>query len=437
MSFKSILWNGLKFISSLSFSISLFLLLAFVSILGTVIEQEQSLNYYKLHYPIINPVMSFMTWQRIISWGLNHMYSTYWFLLLLSLFFLSLLLCTLSTQLPILRYSRQWSFLYSKESLEKKNIFYKLKSGSFMNLICILNFNNYYVFHKGKGIYAYKGLLGRIAPIFVHISIILTFFGFILRMTNGFVSQEIVPSGELFHIQNVTISGSFSSISNSMFGKVNDFFITFNNDKSIKQFFSNISIIDSKGQILFKKYISVNSPLRYKGITIYQTDWQINAIRLQVGAETADLIVKGLRKVSINDITGSSAWFCDLTFDNTHKVSVIVPDLLNNLLIYDKNGLLVTAVKYGTWTVIYGVPILFKDLVSSTGLQVKSDPGIFLSYFGFFILMISIITSYISYSQVWANQQSNLISLGGSTNRALLSFESEINDIYKKNISLL
>ena len=437
MSFKSILWNSLKLISSLYFSISLFLLLAFVSILGTVIEQEQSLDYYKLHYPTSNPVMFMMTWKRIMSWGLNHMYSTYWFVLLLSLFFLSLLLCTLSTQLPILKYSRQWSFLYSRESLDKKGICYKFNSKSFMNLIYVLSLNNYYVFHKGRGIYAYKGLLGRIAPIFVHISIIFTFLGFILRMTNGFVSQEIVPSGEIFHIQNIIVSGNFSFTSNNIVGKVNDFFITFNNDKSIKQFFSNISLINNRGQILFKKYISVNSPLRFKRVTIYQTDWQINAIRIQLGTETNKCIVKTLKKISLNDITSNSAWFCNLTFDKIHQVSIIVPDLSDNLLIYDRRGSLVAVVKYGTWNIVYGVPVLFKDLIASTGLQIKSDPGIFLSYFGFFILMISIVTSYMSYSQIWASQQFNEISFGGSTSRALLLFESEMISIYKKNISLL
>lgn len=120
MYLKNFMWNSLKFMSSLYFSISLFLLLASVSVLGTVIEQEQSIDYYKSHYPLNRPVLFFMTWKRISWLGLDHMYSTYWFFAILFLFFLSLLICTFSTQLPILQYSRQWSFLYSKKSLEKK-----------------------------------------------------------------------------------------------------------------------------------------------------------------------------------------------------------------------------------------------------------------------------------------------------------------------------
>ena len=120
MSFKSILWKGLKAISNLYFSIILLLFLAFISILGTVIEQDQSLDYYQLHYPVNQPVLHFFTWRKIIFCGLNHMYSTPWFLFLLLLFFCSLITCTFSTQLPILKYSKQWSFLYSQKSLEHK-----------------------------------------------------------------------------------------------------------------------------------------------------------------------------------------------------------------------------------------------------------------------------------------------------------------------------
>jgi len=48
----------------------------------------------------------------------------------------------------------------------------------------------------------------------------------------------MVPSGEIFHIQNIIKAGRFSVISKDIIGKINDFFVTFNQDKSIQQFFS-------------------------------------------------------------------------------------------------------------------------------------------------------------------------------------------------------
>lgn len=435
ISLRTTIWKSLKFISSLYFSISLFLLLAIVSMLGTFIEQEQSLDYYKFHYPINKPFLFIITWKKIILLGLNHMYSTYWFFSLLLLFFSSLLICTLSTQLPILKNSRQWKFLYNQDSLKKKNIFYRFTSVSLVSLIYLLNTNNYYVFHKGKGIYAYKGLFGRIAPIFVHISIVITFIGFLLRVSSGFVVQELVPNGELFHSQNIVTSGYLSYIPSSRIGKVNDFFITFNNDKSIQQFYSNISLINNRGQLLSSKYIHVNSPIKFKGLTIYQTDWKLNALRIQIGK--SKFVAKNLIKIKLNNSTANTSWSCDLILDQSHKVSIIIPNLSDDLLIYNKDGLLIKSTTYGKWVVLYGVPIIFKDLIVSTGLQMKIDPGLSISYLGFLILMLSIIISYISYSQIWVNQESIFINLSGKTSRSLLFYEEEMVKIYKniRNLS--
>ena len=53
--------------------------------------------------------------------------------------------------------------------------------------------------------------------------------------------------------------------------------------------------------------------------------------------------------------------------------------------------------------------IEFCDYITATGLQIKSDPGIPVIYLGFFFLLISIISSYISYSQVWLTRKNNKI----------------------------
>ena len=65
------------------------------------------------------------------------------------------------------------------------------------------------------------------------------------------------------------------------------------------------------------------------------------------------------------------------------------------------------------------------DILSSTGLQIKLDPGILIIYFGFLFLMLSTLISYITYSQIWLIRKNNQIFLGGNTTRALFEFESE------------
>jgi cytochrome c biogenesis protein len=65
------------------------------------------------------------------------------------------------------------------------------------------------------------------------------------------------------------------------------------------------------------------------------------------------------------------------------------------------------------------------EIISSTGLQIKRDPGIPLIYSGFFFLMISTLISYTTYSQIWLIKKKQKLFIGGTTNRAVFDFELE------------
>ena len=71
------------------------------------------------------------------------------------------------------------------------------------------------------------------------------------------------------------------------------------------------------------------------------------------------------------------------------------------------------------------------DILSSTGLQIKTDPGIPLIYTGFFFLMVSTLISYISYSQVWIIKDHQKMFIGGNTTRATFDFEIEFFKLIK------
>jgi cytochrome c biogenesis protein len=73
-------------------------------------------------------------------------------------------------------------------------------------------------------------------------------------------------------------------------------------------------------------------------------------------------------------------------------------------------------------TVKFRQPITLLEIISSTGLQIKTDPGIPVIYLGFFLLMLSTLISYITYSQIWIIQKTKI---GGTTNRAIFDFELE------------
>ena len=75
--------------------------------------------------------------------------------------------------------------------------------------------------------------------------------------------------------------------------------------------------------------------------------------------------------------------------------------------------------------------LILIDILSSTGLQIKADPGITLIYLGFLFLMISTLISYITYSQIWIVKDKQKIFIGGNTTRAAFEFELEFLKLIK------
>ena len=74
-----------RVVADLRFSIFILLLISFFSIIGTIIEQDQSIETYKINYPLASPVFGFLTWDRIIKFGLDQVYKTWWFFSLIFL----------------------------------------------------------------------------------------------------------------------------------------------------------------------------------------------------------------------------------------------------------------------------------------------------------------------------------------------------------------
>ena len=109
---------------------------------------------------------------------------------------------------------------------------------------------------------------------------ILVLIGTLLGAVTGFKAQEIIPKTEIFHIQNILNNGKFTLIP-KVSTRINDFWITYSNQNSILQFYSDLSILNSNGNEINQKTIYVNSPIKYKGINYYQTDWNLIGLRFK------------------------------------------------------------------------------------------------------------------------------------------------------------
>jgi len=407
-------------LADLRFSIFILLLISFCSILGTVIEQDQSIEIYKLNYPLTNPVFGFLTWDRILQVGLDHVYQTWWFYLLVFLFGFSLISCTFLQQFPSLKVARRCQFFRTTEQFYRLKISTILTKFSSGKILARVQQNQYSIFQQKNIMYCYKGFIGRIAPILVHFSMILILLGTIVSSLFGFKAQEIIPKTEQFHIQNILTSGQTTRIPETSV-RINDFWINYSKTKTISQFYSDLSVLDSEGSEVSRKTISVNYPLIYKGLYYYQTDWNLIGLRFQT--ENDEILEYPLVNAFNNQ---NKVWLTWISLNSSLKSGLIA--IMDNLegycSIYNESGLFLGNLELNE-TINFNGSLTLLEIISSTGLQIKTDLGLPIIYGGFFLLMLSTLISYITYSQIWIVKKQQQLFIGGTTNRAVFDFELE------------
>nr|WAJ58005.1 Cytochrome c biogenesis protein [Guinardia striata] len=415
-----------KSVADLRFAIAILLIIACSSVIGTVIEQDQSIETYKLNYPLTNPVLGFLSWDIILKFGFDHVYKTWWFISFIFIFGTSLLSCTFLQQVPSLKIARRCQFFRTTQQFNRLKISKNISHLNLTQLLFKIKEYQYSVFQQKNIVYCYKGLIGRIAPLIVHFSMILILLGSVLGATGGFKAQEIIPKTETFHIQNILSTGQFSLIPKTS-ARINDFWITYTKQKTINQFYSHISILNTDGNEIKQETIFVNSPAKYNGITYYQTDWNLIGLRLKDQNQT--IMQYPLTNVLSDKDKIWLSWI-PLNTELTDGVTILINNLQGYCSIYNKFGQFIGNLELNEGININPFLTLI-DIISSTGLQIKADPGIPIIYGGFAFLMMSTLISYITYSQIWIVKENNNFYIGGNTTRATFDFELEFFKITK------
>ncbi|XP_006650660.2 cytochrome c biogenesis protein CCS1, chloroplastic [Oryza brachyantha] len=427
----------LSLLSNLPLAISEMFAVAALMALGTVIDQGEAPSYYFEKFPEDNPVFGVITWRWILTPGFDHMFSSPVFLGLLALLAASLMACTYTTQIPIVKVARRWSFMHSAGSIRKQEFADSLPRASIQDLGVILMGSGYEVFTKGPSMYAFKGLAGRFAPIGVHIAMIFIMAGATLSATGSFKGSVDVPQGLNFVIGDVMKPKGFLSFAPDVFNTevhVNRFYMEYYDSGEVSQFYSDLSLFDLDGKEVMRKTIKVNDPLRYGGVTIYQTDWGFSALQVKKNGEGPfNLAMAPLKLNGDKKLFGTLLPLENSGSSNVKGISMLARDL-QSIVLYDQEGKFVGVRRPSSKLPIEidGNEIVIEDAIGSTGLDLKTDPGVPVVYAGFGALMLTTCISYLSHSQIWALQDGSTVVVGGKTNRAKLEFSEEMNRLLDK-----
>ena len=416
-----------KIIANLRFAIIILLIIGCISILGTIIEQDQNIEIYKSNYPLTNPLFGFLSWTIILNFGLDHLYKTWWFLSLIFIFGLSLFICTILQQFPAFKIARRSQFFRTIVQFQQLRIYKKLKQIKLSKLFVKLKDKHYSIFQQKNIIYCYQGLIGRIGPILVHVSMILILLGTIFTSLAGFNGQEIVPKTETFYIQNIFSNGRLSQFP-KLSTRINDFWILYKDQNIVNQFYSNISILNVDGEEIKNQTLFVNSPIKYRGIDFYQTNWNLIGLRFHLANDK--LIQYPL--INLNN-KSNKIWLTWISNRDQLNMgfSILIDNLQGYCSIYNNTGQFLGNLELNE-QFSSALPYTLIDIINADGLQIKTDPGIPIIYFGFFLLMLTTIVSYKSYSQIWILKNDSNTIIGGNTSRAIFEFEFEFFKILKQ-----
>jgi cytochrome c biogenesis protein len=414
----------LKIVTDLRFAIFVLAIIAGISSLGSFIEQDESLSFYQENYA--KPIYGVIDANLILNLGIDHVYSTWWFLSLLLLLAICLVSCTMTRQFPLLKNSKEFFFRGKKNSFLNLPFSIKIKNICYLKEVILTKVQNrnFYLYQKENLIYGYRGLVGRISPILVHLSLIIILLGSSIGAFQNFKAQEILPKGEIFHIQNPLKVGWLTSLP-SINTRINDFWVEYENNR-IHQFYSNISILDDFGNEIKQQTISVNNPLRYKNVDFYQSDWNLIGIRVK---NIRTNIIYEFPLFSFNN--NSKSWITWININNlpTQKSIALVFDQLQNIVfLYDENGNFINFKNVGD---LIEDNLKLIDILPSTGLLIKYDPSITIIYFGFGLLMLTTLLSYLPYTQIWILNEKTNCWIGSSTNRGKIQLEIEFENLVR------
>lgn len=387
------------------------------------------------------------------------MYHAWWFQLLIVLLTVNIVVCSidrLSTswkivfiKKPLFNLSRFRNntdneyFVDSRSSEQLKDIYEPFVSRGFGYI------RTEQTEKKGYCIFAEKWRWTRLGVYGVHLSIVLLLVGALIGSFFGFDGYVNIPEGEV--VNSIRIRNPERTQSLDFGILCEDFDVSFYDSGTPKEFRSSLTIIEH-GKPVFKKDIVVNDPLRYKGINMFQSSYgplppkevTLNFTSRKTGKVYKKKALVGQQidipeaggKFVLKDYANSykfrgrpigEAFIGILTHNNGSSVEIVLSLRFPDFNRMQKGDMVVSVSEYAHRYY--------------TGLQVTKDPGVWVVYSGFILLIIGCyITFFMSHQRLCIDivKKGNKcrIMVSGTANKNKLGMQNKIKRISERLIDL-
>jgi cytochrome c biogenesis protein len=460
---KTIIDKVWDLFASVTFAVVIFSLISLTSVVGTILEQgADPAKNIKLLSKMFGQSAAPGLYNILDKLGFMDMYHAWWFVALLLLFAANLIICSLDRLPRVIKLVKEKVYALPPEHIEKMSIkksFSRKGKASQVKELASSSLSSLGMkplessVENGIQLYAEKGNVTRLGVYITHLSILVILAGAIIGIFFGFNAVLNLPEGETssfaYKDRNTKIPLGFDL-------RCDSFTVDYYPGSDTPMAYRSWLTVLENGREVLRKSIVVNDPLKYKGITFYQSSFGI----LPSGMATGTLILKavsaGGRAEQVNaqiggsftipgtSVTGHIRDFSPaLSIDQTGKAFTYGEHLTNPAVYVDFqeegktkfSGWILKRYPQ-TWTLPDGNRVEFLDYwgVEYTGLQVRKDPGVFFVYLGCLIMSIGLyMTFFMSHRRIWVNiseEKGNVnVLIGGSTNKNRAAFESKIEKL--------
>ncbi len=275
---------------------------------------------------------------------------------------------------------------------------------------------------------------------FIHLSVLIILVGAIIGSLFGFKGIMNIIEGEASN--TVMLSRGHERLELPFAVRCDAFSISYYETGTPREYRSDLTILKGDEEIL-QTPIRVNHPLTYGGITFYQSTYGsfLTSLDLEIrDTESGRTWTKNMRMRTPETLPGTTDQIqvMDYREDIAQLGPIVIMAMLREgeeatgayVLVNDPDF-------HGNRISNYHFAIQEAETARYTGLQVKSDPGVWVVYVGFSALLIGIILAYyMSHRKIWVVAEPSRqfpgrtqVTLGGRANRNPLAFEEEFQTI--------
>lgn len=427
------------FFSSVKLALFILFSLASTSIIGTIVQQNKPASFYiELYGPNLARLMQTLS--------IPDMYNSWWFMILLALFCLNLIVCSIERIPNAWRLVTMDNLATDPGRLQKMGIRKSVKvENSFSEAVkktaSYLSAKGWKAerrdLDKATLFFSQKGKWTRFGVYVVHSSILIILIGAIIgsaRVANSILKNPLYAfkgGANIPETQQTDVVYSYLTQKPLNLGftvRCDSFYIEYYPNGMPKDYVSHVTVLEN-GQEVLKKVIEVNEPLIYKGITFYQSSYQpyqdyILTVTNNTTGQTKTDIVPYAKQVKwvedgssfgiINmEVRGEAVSRFKLWFNDNQGEPVKFWLEPNREAIIERDS--------GTYT-------LSAKQLYATGLQVARDPGVWWVYIGCGLMLVGLIIAFfMSHRKVWAlvteEEGEVTVLFAGSANKNKLGFE--------------